>query len=146
MSWVQRLLLSEGIASKEELVGLSSQELKDFEEKTRLVLPARYTDFLRAAGKSAGLLGLDIDLFYPRVLELRSEVEELITECKPDYLLPANAHVFSGYQGSQYHFFCCDGDDPPVFRLFDDDLEPTELTGTFSAFFRYMVSTTPKSR
>ncbi|MEM1182946.1 MAG: SMI1/KNR4 family protein [Acidobacteriota bacterium] len=144
MTGIRDLLVASGVATDADLFGLSPQEIGAFEARTGLAFPGIYRDFLSVAGRSAGRLALDIDLLYPDVVGLQERAIALIAECKPAYELPADALVFGGYQGYQYTFFQCVGDDPPVFRFFDDDEDPTLTSESLSAFFRYMVATTPR--
>ncbi|MEM1182847.1 MAG: SMI1/KNR4 family protein [Acidobacteriota bacterium] len=144
MIGIRQLLVASGVATAAELYGLSAQEIEALEAKIGLVFPGVYREFLSVAGRSAGRFASEVDVFFPDVVELQGEAKELIAECKPGYQLPDDALIFTGYQGYQYTFFRCLGDDPPVYRFFDDDEEPTQTADSLSAFLREMVATTPR--
>ncbi|MBC3911184.1 hypothetical protein H8L47_26785 [Undibacterium sp. NL8W] len=84
-------------------------------------------------GRGAGLYARDSDFTFPRVCNLKNELErELATE---GIALPDNAFVFAAYQGYQYKYFICDeNEDPAVFLVMftDEETSPTLVNDTLS--------------
>ena len=137
----RNLLIAAGYAETDgQIVGASHQELLQLARQVGGLLPTIYQDFMSVCGRRAGRFALDIDLFFPDVLELREEVLEMLEETDSQYRLSPTALVFAGYQGGQYLLFDCkSGDDPAVFRLWDDGQEPTQVAERLSSFLVSMV-------
>jgi len=96
-------------------------------------LPKAYKDFMLQCGKGAGLYARDSDFTYPRVCNLKHELERhLVNEGME---LPDNAFVFGAYQGYQYRYFICDEhEDPAIFLMMftDEETSPTLINEKFS--------------
>lgn len=99
------------------LKGCSPQEIASVEEHFGCALPSSYRDFLVLAGRGAGKLFRGTDIFYPRVLGLQKEAEDLFRELGRLDLLPAEAKVFCMHQGYELSFFLPGLEDPPVFQF-----------------------------
>jgi hypothetical protein len=101
-------------------------------------MPGAYKDFLRAAGKKAGLLFVpDIDIFFPKVLELNGRAVETLRMFEdPPLSLPERAFVFADRYGEQFTFMICDqaSDNPPVYRYYQGKGSFQKIADTFWDF------------
>lgn len=117
--FVKRLLVAE-LATSATIQGCSQAEVDLVETRFKIKLPAVYVDFLRTAGKQAGVLFLpDIDILFPKILELREIAIEALNIFEGGKLvLPQNSFVFADRYGEQFMFFESDtgSDDPIVYR------------------------------
>jgi len=124
----------EGIESDYDIAGLSEQEI----ESVRIAhgvtaFPAYYEEFLRRMGKSAGALWVGTDAFYPRLLEVRSWIVELLAENGVSQLLGEAAVAIATHQGYQaYWLESSAGDDPPAMTYIEGDREPRKRWNSFS--------------
>jgi len=129
-------LIRTGRASRSELIPCSEQEVQELEELNGVRLPAIYRSFLLRMGRGAGEYFLsDLHAFYPDLLGLREDAEELLEEDKADFRLPSDAFVFLDDQG--YHFFyflARDGDDPPLCHYTETEGRPRRSAVTLSEY------------
>ena len=119
---VDRLLASQ-IATRDNIVGCTDDDIRQLECATQCQLPGAYLRFLRSIGRGAGCFLRDINIYYPTVLTLNVEARSILDNWEEGRLvLPANAVVFSIRQGEQFMFFIADGnhDDPPIFHYMED--------------------------
>lgn len=132
-------IVSAGLDKKLPIAGVDNSEIELMEDTQGVKLPSIYKTFLRECGRSAGLLCYDINFFYPGIEVLKKKLWDMIEEERVDFHLPDGAFVFSAYQGSQFQYFICDGnEDPPIYRVFDDG--SVELAaGSFSQYMRETV-------
>jgi hypothetical protein len=134
-------LLNKKIATFDDVEGVSSAEISQLENSFRVILPNSYKEFLLAFGRKAGNLFSDVNFFFPDILKLKDELEEMIDEESLAFRLPDNAFVFSAYQGFQYHYFVCDGnEDPAVYRILDGGHPPEKVSESFTAYFRSSIN------
>lgn len=89
---------------------------------------------MTVAGHSAGKIFCGVDIFYPRLLSLKSEAEELLDELSLSDLLPADAKVFCMHQGYEINYFLPVSDDPPVFQFFEGQSSSVKTWDSFSGF------------
>lgn len=131
-------IISVGLDINRPILGLSDEEIEEVEECQAVKLPVRYKLFLKECGRSAGRLLYDVDFLFPVIRDLKQKLEDVIEEDGADFHLPDNAFVFAAYQGAQYHYFVCDQDDPPTFRVYDDGtVEPG--AGSFSQYMEETI-------
>jgi len=117
---------------------LSDGEIEEVEECQAVKLPVRYKLFLKECGRSAWRLLYDFDFLSAVIKDLKQKLEDVIEEDGAYFHLPDNAFVFAAYQGAQYHYFVCDQDDPPTFRVYDDGtVEPG--AGSFSQYMEETI-------
>lgn len=134
-------LIKKGIATEGGIQGASEADIEQLESSFGLELPRSYKQFLRMFGKKAGSLFSDVAFFYPEVVGLREELDEMIEEESLAITLPEDSFVFSGYQGFQYHYFICDGtEDPAVYRVMDGGDPPEKVSESFSAYLESAVA------
>ncbi|QQP98184.1 SMI1/KNR4 family protein [Lysobacter enzymogenes] len=132
-------IASAGLDQKTPISGLDDREVNLVEGAQGVRLPSTYKTFLRECGRSAGLLCYDANFFYPDIEVLKQNLGDLIEEEGVDFQLPDKAFVFSAYQGAQFQYFICDGnDDPPVYRVFDDG-SVEAVSDSFSEYMRKTV-------
>ena len=99
-------LIASGIATPNSICGCSATEIRLIEKQLGLPLPCTYVNFLRVVGKQAGSFMRDIDIFYPRMLQLRQKAEEILENWEEGKLsLPTDALVFAMRMGEQFRHF-----------------------------------------
>lgn len=112
---VEERLIQRSVATKETICGCSSDEIDRIEEDAGAILPASYREFLSRMGRSAGNFYVGTDIFFPRILGLKTAAKELVAEEK-GLVLPEDAIVIIMHQGYQFIFIRGnEGDDPPVY-------------------------------
>jgi hypothetical protein len=131
-------IISAGLDINRPILGLSDEEIEEVEECQAVKLPVRYKLFLKECGRSAGRLLYDVDFLFPVIRDLKQKLEDVIEEDGADFHLPDNAFVFAAYQGAQYHYFVCDQDDPPTFRVYDDGTAESGAS-SFSEFIEKVI-------
>jgi SMI1-KNR4 cell-wall len=124
----------QGAIARKNLVGCTVEEISIVEKHFGGRLPKAYKDFLSVAGKSAGKLFQGSDIFYPRVLKLQAEANELLLELALPELLPNDAKVFCMHQGYELNYFRPVSDDPPVFQFVEGRGEVAIGWKSFSEF------------
>jgi hypothetical protein len=124
----------QGSIVRKNLVGCTVGEISIVEKHFGSRLPKAYKDFLSVAGRSAGKLFQGTDIFYPRVLQLQAEANELLGELALPELLPNDAKVFCMHQGYEINYFRPVSDDPPVFQFVEGKSDVAIGWKTFSEF------------
>lgn len=127
-------LVQRGVILESSLVGCSDVDIASVEQYFGCKVPLAYRDFLAIAGRSAGKIFCGVDIFYPRLLGLRFEAEELLDELGLFGILPADAKVFCMHQGYEVNYFLPVSDDPPVFQFFEGQSSATKAWDSFSGF------------
>lgn len=127
-------LVRQGAIAEANLIGCTDEEILIIQKHFSCLLPQEYKDFLFIAGKSAGKLFRGTDIFYPRVLQLQSEAEALLSELQLTTLLPIDAKVFCMHQGYELNYFIPTSDDPPVLQFFEGQTEAIVAWKSFSEF------------
>ena len=124
----------EDIEYKHDIAGLSEQEIESVRTAHGVAaFPAYYEEFLRRMGKSAGVLWTGTDAFYPRLLEVRSWVVEILAENGVSQLMGEDAVAIATHQGYQaYWLESSADDDPPALTYIEGDLEPRKRWNSFS--------------
>ncbi|ALX96041.1 hypothetical protein AV650_21950 [Serratia fonticola] len=112
-------LVCNNLINQHSLIGCSTHEVEELESFLGYTLPFEYKEFLRILGKGAGSLFQGTDIYYPRVLELKSEAEELISEMNLNKHLPDNAFVFCMHQGYECNYFLIGEPDPTIFQFYE---------------------------
>ncbi|WP_459749859.1 SMI1/KNR4 family protein [Pseudomonas sp. 3A(2025)] len=116
------------------LVGCSDVDIALIEQYFGCKAPLAYREFLTVAGRSAGKIFCGVDIFYPRLLGLKFEAEELLDELGLSGLLPADAKVLCMHQGYGINYFLPISDDPPAFQFFEGQSSTTKAWDSFSGF------------
>ncbi|MDD1136643.1 SMI1/KNR4 family protein [Pseudomonas sp. TNT2022 ID233] len=127
-------LVLRGVISEPNLVGCSEVDIASVEQHFGCEIPLAYRDFLTIAGRSAGKIFCGVDIFYPRLFNLKLEAEELLDELSLSGLLPADAKVFCMHQGYEINYFLPVSDDPPVFQFFEGQSSIAKAWDSFSGF------------
>lgn len=129
-------LIEGGLASQEEFVGCSSEEIVSIEHHLGICLPNSYKEFLRVMGHSAGAFLAGTDYAFPKMLAFRPPAEQVLRNSHSDYQLPLTAFVFMFHQGYTFLFFDCQSphDDPPVFMFTEMEKIPRMIADHFSAW------------
>ncbi|MCP1293032.1 MULTISPECIES: SMI1/KNR4 family protein [Chromobacterium] len=140
MSFVEKIIAA-GLSKGREIVGLSDMEVLEVESAQGVKLPMIYRGFLQECGKGAGLFERGADFFYPTIKSLKEELSEMLAEEGMDFCIPENAFVFSAYQGCQYCFFLCSGNqDPPVYKIDDGGGTAVIISDSFSQHVAKAIS------
>ena len=117
--WLSRLVENlevSGVAHRNLIGGCSDLEIDQVSAGRDL--PRSYIEFLKMLGQGAGRFFLGTDIFYPSVLGMNCDAEELLRDCESGLVLPDEAFVFAMHQGYEFLFFRIDqGDDPLVYRF-----------------------------
>jgi SMI1-KNR4 cell-wall len=129
----------QGSIARKNLIGCTVEEISTVEKYFKSRLPKAYKDFLSVAGRSAGKLFQGTDIFYPRVLQLQAEANELLVELAIPELLPSDAKVFCMHQGYELNYFRPVSDDPPVFQFVEGRSEVVIGWKTFSEFIETSI-------
>src|SRR5471032_846447 len=132
-------LVLRGVILDSTLVGCSEVEIASIEQHFGCKVPLAYREFLTIAGRSAGKIFCVVDIFYPRLLSLKFEADELLDELGLSDLLPTDAKVFCMHQGYEINYFLPVSDDPPVFQYFEGQSEVSQPWKSFSEFLRLSV-------
>lgn len=127
-------LVLRGVILDSTLVGCSEVEIASIEQHFGCEVPLAYREFLTIAGRSAGKIFCGVDIFYPRLLSLKFEADELLDELGLSDLLPTDAKVFCMHQGYEINYFLPVPDDPPVFQFFEGQSSITKTWDSFSSF------------
>lgn len=128
-------IIAAGLDEERLIKGISDIQISEIEQVNNVILPTSYKFFLKECGRSAGLFLCDIKFFYPAILRLKVELEEMISEIDSKFYLPHNAFVFCAYQGYQYHYFLCDRNaDPEIYGIIDDGREPEIISPSFTFY------------
>jgi hypothetical protein len=112
-------LVSSGGLSSSGLQGCSPDEIYSLEQHFGCHLPLEYAEFMRVAGCKAGKLFNGTDIFYPRVLGLKSEALELLDENRKKDLLPSDGIVFCMHQGYELNYMIPGAANPCVWQYID---------------------------
>lgn len=127
-------LVLKGVILESAIVGCTDVDIAAVEQYFGCKLPLAYRDFLMVAGRSAGKVFCGVDIFFPRLLSLRLEAEELLDELSLSGLLPADAKVFCMHQGYEINYFLPVSEDPPVFQFFEGQSSITQAWDSISSF------------
>ncbi len=143
VSQIQRLahdIVAAGLASPEELVGCTGEDISALEKKFALTMPGLYVEWLVTMGRGAGKFLRGSDAFFPALLELRDSALELLAECGNKITLPHDAFVFLIHQGYQFLYFRTDQNDPdpPVIQYIEGE-DPIQGWSHLSSYFQQVV-------
>lgn len=123
----------------DSLKGCNAEEIAKVEDHFGCSIPASYRDFLSIAGRGAWRLFQGTDIFYPRVLGLQKDAENLLCEQGMSQLLSPDAKVFCMHQGYEMNFFLPGTDDPAVFQFVEGDTGASRPWGSFSDFIETSI-------
>lgn len=120
------------------LVGIGSNEISIVEQRQGERLPSAYVEFLRIMGASAGPRLKFRFMFYPLVLELKAEAQDVIDT----YGIIADldgAVVVACHEGYIYFYTRGEGEDPPVYFLSDGVDREGLVADSFSEFIEVFI-------
>jgi hypothetical protein len=137
---IPRRLVQAGLAKRPEVRGCTTEQIAEVAAFAGSRLPRVYELFLKKMGLGAGSFCADIEMFYPEILTLRGDAEELLREGGAAFTLSDRDFVFSMYQGFQFMYFRLDGsEDPPIFLYLEGQLTPQKNWPTVSAYLLAIV-------
>ena len=123
-----------------DCIGVNERELAEIASDQDCVLPLAYSNFLRVAGRRCGSLWRGSDAFYPAILGLKRDAEELMRECgSPSGLHDSNV-VIAMHQGYQFLFLAGDTLDPSVRRFSEQDGVAELVNEHFTSFMLSTIS------
>ncbi len=126
IDYLIRLMDQNNIASPSDLVGVSEKEIKKFEKKTKLSLPAAYKSYLTQFGRSAGMLSTWMAIYFDDLDEIKEAFETINTMEESAIELAENALLIT-QMGTYFDYILCgESDDPSVYRI-----ELNNRTGAF---------------
>lgn len=102
------------MATRDQVRGLSAEELSRVEQDQPAPLAGAYRLFLELAGAGAGHFLQGSDVFFPAVMGLGQAARELLEENQETFSLLDGDRVFFMQQGYQFLFLRGDGPDPAV--------------------------------
>lgn len=133
-------LVTNGIATLEELRGCTPREIEELEQAAERPLPCAYKDFLLVVGHQKGRFLRGTDTLYPYVARLTDAARELLAENGLQGELPEDAFVFYLHQGYEFGYFrFAEGDDPPVYQYFEGKGLPKLVWPSFTNYLVYMI-------
>lgn len=113
---VKKQLIELKIASPDEQVGCTQDEVIELERQLGISLPKAYREFLLSMGYGAGKFLRGSDCFFEHLPYLQKWAIELLEENNFCESLPEDTFVFSMHQGYQFSFFrLSEGDNPPTY-------------------------------
>jgi hypothetical protein len=132
-------ILASGLAN--ELLGCSDKDLADIEEAFEVKLPAVYRALMKMLGRGAGDLWNNCSYQYPQVVDyLRDNAEQYLEANNQSFRLGPTDYVFMDHQGCEFFYFdTTKGDDPPVYKFGDRQVEPVKIDDTLSHFLKLEV-------
>jgi hypothetical protein len=104
-----------GKADRRNIVPMSPNEVQALEGGQSSPLPGAYRAFLVRAGRAFGQIGIGDDMFYPDIIDLRTDVQELLNVNRIDHQLGDSETPFFMHEGYKALWLKGPGDDPPVF-------------------------------
>jgi hypothetical protein len=124
------------IESGHDIVGLSEEEIESVRFAQGVAsFPAYYDEFLRRMGKDAGVLLVGTYAFYPRLLEIKSWVADLLAENNVLHLMSTDAVAIALHQGYEaYWLETQEGLDPPVVKYVEGGSGLRTRWASFSEF------------
>lgn len=132
-------LLTSGALSSGGLRGCGSTEMEKLFHHFGCVIPKEYADFMQIGGLSIGNLFIGTDIYYPRVLGLKSEASELMAENGVGELLAKNAIVFSLHQGYEVNYMIPGSPDPVVWQYVEGAEKCVLGCASFSEFLEEAI-------
>ncbi len=142
ISKIIRLMEEKGVATTNDLVGVSEQEIQVLEEYFQLAFPKSYRQFLTAFGRSAGFLSPWVAIYYDDLKEIRDTFDLYLAQGL-EYQLPDGALIIANIENT-FDFIQCKGDhDPSVYRVDFRDEPPLSkrLSVSFSDYLEHLVNT-----
>lgn len=114
--------------------GLSEDQLAEVQRDQPAGIGPAYRRFLEIAGSSAGGLFLGSDVFYPRVLGLWVDAQDLLQENSSEFSLTHDDRVVLMHQGYEFNFLRGAGLDPEVWEYseMDPDNRPRRVSDHFT--------------
>ena len=110
-----------GVSDVEKFIPCTKDEVHQLEQEVHLTLPKAYKEFLLTMGKGASDFLIGSEFLYQHLPRLQETAKEMLTEDAFPQQLPADAFVFFMHQGYQFNFFrTSEGDDPPIYRYFEE--------------------------
>ena len=134
-----KTLVDEKIISIENIHGCTQKEISIIEDEFSTTLPSEYRDFLSIAGKGAGKLFQGTVMYYPDILGLRQDAEDLLAETNISHVLPKDACVFRMHQGYEFTFFLPQKNDPEVFQYIEGNDFIDNPWKSFSEFIEHSI-------
>lgn len=136
-SWIDSFidqLIAAGLATPDNLLGCSEEDIAEVESKLNIKLPEIYKVFLRRMGKESGDFMPECLLSFPLVARYGRESADAVINAKTDYRLPQAAFVFIERYGCQFFFFDTsdENSNPPVYRYHEGDKQPVRIADSFA--------------
>ena len=134
-----KVLRSKGIVKWLQIKGCSEKEIVKLESELDIELPAKYREFLKYCGKSAGEFSIGTDMLYYDVFDLREVALDVLKNNRSSFKLPQTAFVFMVQQGYQFMYFdlSLKSDDPKVFCFIEEEMKkPEKAYNSFSDFLK----------
>ncbi|WP_087025763.1 SMI1/KNR4 family protein [Thaumasiovibrio subtropicus] len=114
-------------AVKYSCYGISNEKLNEIECKENILLPEKYRVFQSYLGKS-----LEIDGFiqYPDIIGYRDELQKEAEQDGVDFDIPKNAILLRTFDGIEFWYIVCDGNQNPDVTYYNLDEGVSSSTKT----------------
>ncbi len=132
-------LVSTGALNPKRIQGCGPKEMDALQQHFGCALPEEYAAFMQLGGCGVGNLFVGTDIYYPRVLGLKAEAEELMTEDGVRDLLAANAIVFCLHQGYEVNYMLPGSRDPAVWQYIEGSSKCVLGHSAFSLFIQEAI-------
>ena len=123
-----------------DFIGVNERELAEIAADQNCVLPLAYSNFLRVAGRRCGSLWLGSDAFYPAILGLERDAEDLMRESGLPFRLHESDVVIAMHQGYQFLFLSGGTHNPPVLRFSEQEGVAELVNEQFTSFVLGTIS------
>lgn len=112
--------------------GCSAREVESAEQTLGIELPQAYKEYLFAFGHNAGDLFNEVEFLLPDVLEAQKQWNEVASA----YNLSKSVFIFLSRFDLYLFFDTANGDDPPIYRIIEEDQAPPEKV--FDSFTEWL--------
>jgi SMI1 / KNR4 family (SUKH-1) len=135
-----RLAIERQKAVEATIVPMSEEEIGAVEEDQGVTLPRFYREFLRQAGGRFGVVCAGADMYYPEILGLRIDAQELLDRNNIKYRIGAFDFPFHMWQGYYVAWMSGEGDNPPVYGYGEFGMGIVREADSFSAWVRMQIN------
>ncbi|MDG9671179.1 SMI1/KNR4 family protein [Hahella sp. CR1] len=142
----QIAIVENGLATAEELIGITSSDIENLEKLFSVQLPDSYKSFLLFCENNMEMLGSTPILYYPEIINLRDSFDNLI-EDELKITTPENSFIFYSFDELIFDFFICNGNpDPVMYRVVEGKNNIESRGSTFTDYFFRLIETCDKSK
>lgn len=138
-----RLAIEKRRATERDIFPISAVEIDRVERDQGVRLPAAYRKFLMRMGGGFGNVCSHADMFFPAMLGLRSDTEELLQFNDIDYTLKEVDVPFHMHEGYYVAWMSGGGENPPVYSYSEAGMGVMRETDSFTDWIRMQIESSP---